>query len=125
MDELEVVQQAFGVDFAELAALFVADSPARIAALRAAVKDHDAVQIAKVAHAFSGSTGSIGAIRLSSLCQSLEINAKSGTLTNTDIALLAIEQEYARIKFKLGSMVAAPNIQTLQESSECMSGAKT
>ncbi len=105
-DELESVQEIFGADFTELAALFLEDSPKRIAVLHATAAIRDLVQLAKVTHAFSGSTASIGAIGLSALCRSLELDARSGKLVNVDGVLAAIDKEYARIAAKIDAMLA-------------------
>ncbi len=104
-DELEEIQQIFGDGFGELVALFRADSPKRIHALHIAVAEHDMMQIAKIAHALSGSTASIGASRLSTLCKQLEKNAREGELHEPDVRLRALEQEYASVESRLQAIL--------------------
>lgn len=104
-DELEEVQALFGADFAELAALYQTDSPKRIGILHQAGAAGDGAQIAKVAHAFSGSCASIGATHLSALCKELELHAKEGMLTDFHRKLSIIEAEYNRVSAKLQAMV--------------------
>ena len=58
-DELDVVRDMFGADFAELARLYQQDSPPRIAALQRAGAAGDYPHMVKVAHALSGSSVSI------------------------------------------------------------------
>ncbi len=107
MDELTAMRDMFGEDFAELAVLYLTDSPRRIAALQMAAASKDAAQAARVAHSLSGSCASIGAISLASLCQALEIACKAGNLDRIDSKLQAIGIEYARIDAKLHSMLAS------------------
>jgi len=103
-DELDMVKEMFGADFADLAALYRNDSPPRIAAMREAQAAGDSAGLAKVAHALGGSSASIGATALSALCRDLESAAKAGTLDDFAVRLESIEAEYRRIDAKLQSM---------------------
>lgn len=103
-DELDAVREIFGVDFAELAKLYQRDSPPRIAALYSAAAAGDRLQVAKVAHAFAGSSASIGATSLSALCKELELRAKANAPDDLISQLAAIETEYSRISDRLQSM---------------------
>lgn len=104
-DELEAVHEMFGPDFPELVALYRNGSPPRIAALQKAHATGDNAQVAKVAHAFSGSSASIGATGLSALCKELEMCAKGCTLDDFENRLAAIKAEYRRVCNKLHSML--------------------
>lgn len=108
-DELDAIQEMFGSDFIELAGLFQADSPGRIAALYDAAAKADASGMASVAHALSGSTASIGATGLAALCKEIETRAKAGRLDDLAPRLAAIEAEYARIETRLAAMIATSN----------------
>ncbi|WP_194721043.1 response regulator [Noviherbaspirillum malthae] len=103
-DELDMVRDMFGADFADLAALYRNDSPPRIAAMREAQAAGDSARLAKVAHALGGSSASIGASALSALCRDLESAAKAGTLDDFPARMESIEAEYRRIDAKLQSM---------------------
>lgn len=103
-DELEEVQALFGTAFAELVALYQTDCPKRISLLHQAGAAGDSVQIAKVAHAFSGSCASIGATRLATLCKELELHAREGMPTGFGQKLSIIEAEYNRISAKLQAL---------------------
>lgn len=105
-DELEMIQKMFGRDFTELAALYQADSPPRLAALRQALSDGDGFQLSKVAHALGGSSMSIGATGLSAMCTTLERRVKSGMPGDVQQRLTAIDAEYARIVHKLQDLLA-------------------
>jgi CheY-like chemotaxis protein len=106
-DELEATQQMFGEDFAELAHLFLGDSPKRLALLSSAISEQDAIASGRLAHVLCGSTASIGATALAALCRDLEIKAKNNELDDALLRLNAIELEYARIDAKLHGMLDA------------------
>jgi CheY-like chemotaxis protein len=104
-DELETIQEMFGTDFPELAALYLNDAPPRIAALHEAWQAGDHVQAARIAHAFAGSSASIGATGLAALCKELEISTKAGILEGFEEKRSAIEAEFQRISSKLHKML--------------------
>lgn len=106
-DELMAMQEMFGDDFAELANLFLNDSPKRLGALKAAASQGDAEQLAKFSHSLGGSCASIGAPRLAEMCKALEMNSKTSAATGAEAQLHALDAEYARIEAKLRSMLAA------------------
>lgn len=106
-DELDATQQMFGDDFAELAQLFLGDSPKRLVLLNTAITEQDAISTGRLAHILCGSTASIGATALAALCRDLEIKAKNNELDDAVSRLNAIEVEYARIDAKLHAMLNA------------------
>lgn len=103
-DELEVTRDMFGRDFGALVTLYRNDSPPRIAALHRAAAAADYPQLAVTAHAFGGSSISIGATGLAALCKELEKRAKANELDDFARRMTAIETEYARICSKLEAM---------------------
>jgi CheY-like chemotaxis protein len=108
-DELEATQQMFGEDFAELANLFLSDTPPRIASLQKAMTALDAANVAKLAHALCGSSAAIGATALAAVCRDMEIRARSG-VTGDISRMQAAEKEYARIDAKLHAMLQAIHV---------------
>jgi CheY-like chemotaxis protein/HPt (histidine-containing phosphotransfer) domain-containing protein len=105
-DELDAVCVMFGADFAGLARLYQADSPPRIALLHEAHAAADYARLIQVAHAFSGSSASIGATALSALCRELELRTREGALNDFAPRMEAIGAEYARVSDRLRSMIA-------------------
>ena len=103
-DEFEIVQEMFGEDFLELADLFKRDTPKRMSDLDHAIKTLDIEKVKNLAHILGGSACSMGAIKLSQLCKSLEEKSKAGGLEKFDDALDAIRNEYHRIEAKLIKM---------------------
>lgn len=106
-DELDATQEMFGDDFAELAHLFLGDSAKRLALLRTAIADKDAIAIGKLAHILCGSAASIGATALATLCGELETKVKNKDLDDVVLRLNTIEGEYAHISAKLHRMLKA------------------
>ncbi len=62
----------------ELIALFLEDSPKQLMALQQALQTADFGEVEKRSHRLKGSAGSIGAVRLREICESLELNARAG-----------------------------------------------
>lgn len=104
-DRLEAVQALFGADFADLARTYQADGRNRLALLRQALDARDSALLAKIAHVFSGSSASIGAARLCTLCRELDARARSGIPEDAWENLAAIEAEYGRICAKLQDLL--------------------
>jgi HPt (histidine-containing phosphotransfer) domain-containing protein len=107
-DELDATQQMFGDDFAELAHLFLSDTPKRLALLRSALTAKDAAESRRIAHVLCGSSASIGTSALAALCGDLEIKAKNNELEDALARLNTIEFEYARIEATLHDMLHVP-----------------
>ncbi len=78
--------------------VFLEDLPSRLANIRKAVMGGTPQAIRSAAHALKGSGGSIGAIRLASLCGELETLGRSGQADGTSELLTAIEQEAAQAR---------------------------
>lgn len=107
-DELDATRQMFGDDFPELARLFLADSPQRLASLRDGIARGDAAAAAKFSHMLCGSSASLGATLLAALCRELEVAARNGVLHEAGARLDAIAFEYARIETRLHGMLQSP-----------------
>jgi HPt (histidine-containing phosphotransfer) domain-containing protein len=86
---------------AEILNLFLADTPARLAAIGEAFQARDAAAVARGAHALKGATASIGARRMTTLCEALEANATVQTLTDAGATLTELEEEFQRVRAAL------------------------
>jgi PAS domain S-box-containing protein len=82
----------------ELIEAFLESTRVRLPALREAVESCTAPQVSQVAHSLKGSTGSFGAIRLSSLLGQLEAMGKKGILVGAMDRLEEIEAEFERVQ---------------------------
>jgi len=86
-----------GSPLPEIIRLFLQDSPAMIARLRAALRSCDAEAIAQIAHAFGGSSSQFGARRLQDLCAKLDKTGRVGNLQSADALIASIEGELHRV----------------------------
>jgi signal transduction histidine kinase/CheY-like chemotaxis protein len=84
---------------AEVAEIFLADCPDRLAAIKAAVgaRDRDAIRAA--AHAFKGAAGNLSAVPVADCARQLEAMAEGGAIdpVSADAAWARLEMETARL----------------------------
>jgi two-component system, sensor histidine kinase and response regulator len=78
----------------ELIDLFLRDARPRLQKMEAALVDKDSAKLAAAAHSLKGSASNLGARRLSSLCATLENQAKSGDLPEAANILLDVKSEF-------------------------------
>jgi HPt (histidine-containing phosphotransfer) domain-containing protein len=64
----------------ELVETYMADTPAQLEAMTAAVEADDADALVRPAHTLKSSSATVGAMRLSSVARELEMAGRSGTL---------------------------------------------
>jgi HPt (histidine-containing phosphotransfer) domain-containing protein len=82
---------------AELAQLFLEDVPPRLEALREAIGGGDAASVGRVAHVLKGSSGNMGALRMSAICSELEDAGHSGKLQEAAGLAERLEAEFGRV----------------------------
>jgi HPt (histidine-containing phosphotransfer) domain-containing protein len=78
--------------------LYIADTPQRLAAIRAAMEQSNAKVVASEAHALKGSSLHLGAKRMGELCEILEEQARAGTTGGASVLLPVLEEEFARVR---------------------------
>jgi signal transduction histidine kinase/CheY-like chemotaxis protein len=105
-DPVDAARRLFGDKFPQLARLFLADTPKRMAALDAAVDARDAALIADIAHTLAGSASAVGAFELSDQCKVLEKASREGVAEEIELASAAIVAEYEVIDARLQRMLA-------------------
>lgn len=108
--DLARTQQLFGPRFAELADLYLSDTPPRIAALRNAIEEHDIVTIVVICHVLSGSSYSIGATHVAEACRELEACCKAAFSGTCNMHLEKIEGEYREFASKLQDCCSADTL---------------
>jgi HPt (histidine-containing phosphotransfer) domain-containing protein len=64
----------------ELVETYLADAPAQLEAMTAAVEADDAAALVRPAHTLKSSSATVGAMRLSSVARALEMAGRSGKL---------------------------------------------
>ncbi|HEX6086514.1 MAG TPA: response regulator, partial [Thermoanaerobaculia bacterium] len=91
--------RAVSPDFlSEIAAIYLEDAPARLAALRDAVQRQDAQALTTAAHAFKSGSGNIGATALAGLCGALEAMGRGGNVSDAARTLAELEREYDKVE---------------------------
>jgi HPt (histidine-containing phosphotransfer) domain-containing protein len=83
---------------AELAEMFFDDATSRLAEMREAVEAGDAAGVKRVAHTLKGSSGNMGAARMSAICAELQDVGDSGDLAPARGLLEDLEDEFGRVR---------------------------
>jgi HPt (histidine-containing phosphotransfer) domain-containing protein len=91
----------------ELANIYLADAPARLAVLRDAVRTGNATLLASAAHALKSASGNIGASAVHELCNELESIGRTGAIDGAGAKVQQLEAEYARVEDELRRIAAA------------------
>lgn len=100
-DALRELQVVMGDDFGNLLKTFVTDSTARIAAAQQAVAAADSEALRRAAHSFKGSSGNMGAPRLSDLCRRIEELAHNGKVDSCVPLIAELSEEFAVVQREL------------------------
>jgi CheY-like chemotaxis protein len=82
----------------ELAQMFFDDTNSSVAALREALERGDAPGVERIAHTLKGSSGNMGARRMSVFCAELQEIGASGDLARAPKLLERLEEEFGRIR---------------------------
>ena len=82
----------------ELADMFLRDVAPRLETLRQAIEKDDAAQVGRTAHTIKGSSGNIGAWRVSEISARLQDAGESGDLSGAAEVLAELEREFNRVR---------------------------
>jgi len=91
--------------FRDLVQIFLDDSPQRIAEIEQALARGDTRQLTLAAHSLKGSSSNFGADRLRSLSEQLEQLGRQGSLGSVPAHLLALKDEFARVRAALDALL--------------------
>ena len=124
--ELQRSQREFGNPgfIAQLVALFRANAPARMAAIREAVTAHDGGSLGHTAHTLKSNCAMLGAKRMAGICERLEACGDSGSFDEAAAcsegkALLGdAERELARVLAELALLAACQKSEVRSQKSE-------
>lgn len=97
-ETLNTLREVMEDDFGLLIDTFIQDSNDRILILREVVSGTEADPIRRAAHSFKGSSSNVGALRLMTLCLSLEKKAMANNFERLEQDLVEIEQEFAQVQ---------------------------
>ncbi len=90
----------------ELAEMFFDDTSSALSALREAVTTSDAQSVERVAHTLKGSSGNMGAQKMSAICAELQDSGASGDLSRATELLTRLEEEFGRVRTALEGELA-------------------
>ncbi len=90
---------------ARVAEIFLKNTPVELVRLRDAAASDDRATLKSVAHKLKGSSGSIGAARLSAECHRLQVEAETMTDETLKSSLAAVERYYAQVRVELDRSV--------------------
>jgi CheY-like chemotaxis protein len=86
---------------AELIAVYLRDTPPRLAALHKAVARADAEALGRAAHSLKGSSSQIGAVQVARLCADLEEQAGTTDLRGVAETLRRLDDAFGRVRAHL------------------------
>jgi PAS domain S-box-containing protein len=83
---------------AEVIGMYLTDSPSHLDAIVDALAQADPAALTRAAHALKGSSASVGAAPLSSLCGKMEQLGRAGTLEDSAEPLRRLQTEFHRVR---------------------------
>jgi HPt (histidine-containing phosphotransfer) domain-containing protein len=94
---------------AELIAVYLRDTPPRLAALHEAVTHGDTEALRRDAHNLKGSSSQIGAVQVALLCADLEHQAGTTDLTGATETLRRLDAAFGRVRAHLQALAGGGN----------------
>lgn len=85
----------------DLRAIFLADTPARLAASRAGLRAGDSAAVARLMHAMKSSCAQFGAVAMARLCEDAEVRAERNALGEVPALVDQLEAEFADFRLWL------------------------
>jgi HPt (histidine-containing phosphotransfer) domain-containing protein len=103
-ERVETVRELLEEVFAETIAEFLQHTSTQLAALHEAIAQNDATAVSHITHTVKGSSGNIGATRLSALCEQLMHASKVGLSAEVGQHVAHLEMEFTRVHAALTHM---------------------
>ena len=94
---------------AEVIAVYLRDTPPRLAALHEAVARTDAAALRREAHGLKGSSSQIGAVKMARLCTELEEQAGTTDLMGAPQTLRRLDEAFGRVRAHLQALAGGGN----------------
>lgn len=91
---------------AEVVAAFLRDAAVRLQDMRTALSQQDADRLRQAAHALKGSSGCVGATRMTELSGQLEELAKAGSIHESAHLMDRLEHEFFEVRLILQNLMS-------------------
>lgn len=104
-EHLAMLKEIMDDEFLVLLDTYLTDSDMRLEVLHDTLRSDDTDAFFKAAHSFKGSSGNIGAMKLSELCKHAEKKGREGDLSGMQDHLTDIEAEFERVKQVIASFM--------------------
>ncbi len=102
LDALRDLQEEGEPDFlSELIEMFMEDAELRLVSLREAIRQANASEVEKQAHALTGSCLNFGARPMAEICEEFQSVGGSGALVNASNLVDRLNVEYSRVRAAL------------------------
>src|SRR5688572_8845923 len=89
----------------EVLTLFLAEGPARLAAIGQALDAGDTVALQRAAHALKGSAAAIGAAALREICSEVEDAARRGEMAVARVRVESMRPAYTRLRAEIDGLL--------------------
>jgi CheY-like chemotaxis protein len=96
-------QESMGEMTADILGDFFSETPKQLKALRLSMETKDIEALERTAHSLKSGSALLGAMRMSGLCQALEVSARDGNPAATTERIRQIESEYAALQTRLAA----------------------
>jgi two-component system sensor histidine kinase EvgS len=106
IDELRAMSDDEEDLFADVVTLFVADTPAQLRDLRAALAARDHAAVHRLAHRLKGSARSVGACQVGEIAAAVETASKSGDIDAASAAAATLDDAFAATRVALAREIA-------------------
>jgi PAS domain S-box-containing protein len=97
LDQLLNIDESGGL-LVEVVDTFLRIAPVRLSTLGRAAQKRDSKALERAAHSFLGSCANLGAGTMADLCAQLETRARAGSTDGAASLVLALQEEFARVK---------------------------
>ncbi len=95
---LSILKEATEEMFPEIIEVYLEDTPKRLVLLQTAFDKSDVKAMQEESHCLKGSSGNIGALKLSKICEEIELQSKSGSISNQNEYIQHAFSEFDHIK---------------------------
>ena len=102
---LDALKEVMEDEFSVLVTAFIADSGARLVAMKYALKSNDLNVLRDIAHSFKGVAGNLCTVELAELCFKIEQQAREGRTVGLQELLSQTETEHLAVKTHLLAMI--------------------